>query len=164
MSRNKSSTPLLSDIARKRKEQDRHQVSWFRGRHRVVMLTNKEYVLAFSSASDQLTWTDIDCTLQSDGITATSISEDTIAVILLMSLRDTGSAATTCYLQARVNGSADDPGQLVVRGGHINSMTNYESGIVGVDTDKKIEYKRDSTGASTATGDIAIIGYIEQIS
>lgn len=128
------------------------------------MLANKEYILAFSTASDQLTWTDIDCTLQSDGVTPTSISSDTIAVILLMSFRDTGSAATTCYLQARLNGSTDDPGQLVVRGGHINSMTNYAQGIVSVDSNMKIEYKRDSTGASTATGDIAIIGYIEQIS
>lgn len=163
MSKNKADKNGAETIQAMQKQQAIHQQNWFRGRHRVVMLTNKEPLIIFTAAGDTAAWTDLDCTLQSDGITPTSITEGTIAVILQAIVQDSGSAATTTYLEVRPNGSTDDPGHILARGGHINNMASYAQGIVAVDTVFKVEYKKDASGAGTLTGSINLIGYIEKI-
>jgi len=163
MSKNKIDRGIVGIIKGNEKKQAIQESNWFRGRHRVVMLTNKEILLNFAAVSDVASWTDKDVRVKSD-TTASSVSADAIAVILQIITQDTGSAANTTYIQVRKNGSTDDPGTLRAQGGHVNSMPMYASGIVGIDSSYLIEYTVNASGAGTLTGTVNLIGYIEQLS
>lgn len=164
MSKNKVQDPFVGPIKEMQVRQGEHHSNYFRGRHRVVMLTNKEKLVDFSAASTNATYADKDVRLKSDGVTASSVSDDTIAVILQVIIQDTGSATANCDIHVRKNGSTDDPAILVAKGGHLNSTNRFYNGIVGIDSNYLIEHKRTASGAGTLTGSINLIGYIEQLS
>lgn len=141
---------------------ERLQKSHSIGRHRVFMLTNKEKLVDFSGTSS-VGWTDKNIQLKSDGVTASSASDKSIAAIIQIAVRDTASASTASSIQVRKNGSSDDPSSLFGLAPHINSTYAYIDGIVGVDSAYVLEYKTTASGVGTLTGAIYLIGYIEQL-
>jgi len=155
MSKNKAHDPFVGSVKQLQKEQGEHHSNYYRGRHRVVMFDDKISALTLTSAST-VTWTDLDVTAH--------VSADTIAVIVLLQVNDSGSAATNALIQVRPNGSVDTVGHVVATAGYINDQIIYAQGICKVDTDKILEYQRTASGAGTLDAKIEVVGYIEQLS
>lgn len=160
MSRNKAFTPLLSEIKRKRKEQDRHQVSWFRGRHRTVF-TTKTSILTLTNVSST-GWTDLDVSAQTATGGGNIISDDAFALLLYVVFSDSASATNDTYIAFRDNGTTDT--SAAVDGHHRNNTDARMQVIAHLDSDYIFEYNVGASGANTATAHVYIIGYIEQIS
>lgn len=162
MSINKASTPLLSDIQRRANEQKRMQKSWYRGRHRVVMLDSAISILALTSQSTT-GWVDIDLSGYTS-VGTSDISDDTFAVILYIALSDSAGASSTPAAFFRKNGTSDAIGQLGTSCDHGHSHIFYSQGQVGVDENYIFEYKLQAGGSNTMSIDVYMVGYIEQIS
>lgn len=152
---------IMGQIKQRERRQDNHEYGFFKGRHRVVLLDNKELLVSLVGSSS-VAFTDKDVRTLSGG-GASSVSANAIAAIVQLVLSDTGSAATATLLQVRKNGSTDDPGHVLTRAAHINSTQGYAQGICGIDESFLLEYKLTASGANTATASIYLIGYIEQL-
>lgn len=157
MSKNKVQDPFVGPIKDMQNRQGEHHSNYYRGRHRVVMLDTRSSILALTNTSD-VAWTDVDVT----SLMPATISADTVALIILAEIRDTGSAATDCSVSFRKNGTTSTA--LVVHGSHINDVYGGGQGIVGIDSNDILEYTVDATGANTADVNAYIVGYIEQLS
>lgn len=162
MSKNKSSKPFLSEYNVKLKEQERQQKSWYRGRHRTIMLDSAIQVLNLTSQSST-GWVDIDLS----GYTSTGtdqISDDTFCAILYIALADSGGATATPSAFFRKNGTTDAIGQLGTSCDHGHSHYMYSQGQVGLDSNYIFEYKLQAGGSNTMSITVYLIGYIEQLS
>ena len=157
MSKNKVQDPFVGPIKEMQNRLGEHQSNYFRGRHRVVMLDTRESILALTNTSDT-GWTDIDVS----SLMPVTISADTVALIILAEIRDTGSGATDCSVSFRKNGTTSTV--LVANGSHINDVYGRAQGIVAIDSNDILEYIVDATGANTADVNAYIVGYIEQLS
>jgi len=90
------------------------------------------------------------------------VTPRTFIVHLRLSMQDSGSAAGQTYIAVRKNGAAA-PSDLVCEGHQVNDIIGYESGPVRCDSDQKVQYAIDASGAGTANVTIVLFGYEEGI-
>lgn len=133
----------------------------WRGRHRFVALDNKPAVLTLTSQST-LGFTNLDLSTLTPSGGGTTLSNDTIAALLLVAFKDSGSAASVANAQFRINGGAG-LANMIVPASHINNQFNYAQGIVAVDSAYILEYAINASGANTAALTVYLVGYIEQL-
>ena len=135
--------------------------SYWKGRHRLVMLQNRVAAMTPLTGQSTVAFTNLDLTaLTSAG--SSDISDNTIAVVLNVAFKDSGSAATYATAELRSNGATQN-GALIVPAHHINSQFNYGQGIIAVDENYILEYAINASGANTAALSIYVVGYIEQL-
>jgi hypothetical protein len=155
MSKNKAGSNIIKEVGALQRNLNIQQTNYWRGRHRIVMLTDRVAVTAATvTSSSDIGWTDVDMT--------SYVSANTFAVILAVFLSDTASATTECYVKFRENGSSSD-GTGFVYGIHLNSQWSSNQLIIPVDSNLTMEYNLNATGSNTATLSTYIIGYIERL-
>lgn len=116
------------------------------------VITDKTAILAETGKSD-IGWTEINL--------HEFVSPRTIAVNLLISFRDSGSAANNTSFSVGRNGPNTE--ELLVKGGHINDLYMYAVGVVACDRNKKITYRINASGSGTADFNMYLLGFYEYI-
>lgn len=162
MSKNKLRDEFFGDYVENKKKQQIHHENYYRGRHRIVMLGAGVNILTLTNSSDVSSWTDIDVSGKKVTGGTGDISDDTIALILLVSVKDTASATNNTYMAFKGGSAAS--ATAYAHTSHINNQYNTEQIIVPINSSYILQYQAEASGASTLTGIVNIVGYIEQIS
>ena len=159
MSANPTKDPFIGPIAEMRDTLNNHVTNYYRGRHRIVMIDDVEALTLTLVGTAGVADLDLSPYIVTGG--TGKISDDTIACIFKVRVKDTGSATTNISFSMRKKGLTGY--QFITNGGHINSQYNNAQGFVGIDSNYTCQFKLTASAANTLSVTVYMVGYIERL-